>query len=257
MPTPTFHADIAPSSIDLKTITFKWYLTVGFTQHNRTDSHRVPASGTANISGTDDWSPQWGGLFAGGNVHVYVTASIGSVNAHDDKGGYQIKGINPQKATVKSGCSINEQVVIYKESSPKWCQFDSSPGWPIFGAPNGWGLMQLDPPGTESDMWNWQENRSDGCAILASKYSEGLNWPKKNREVYKYTQARDWVSAEEAWKDGYQLYNGQHAWVWVLDDPNDKSGPGSWQPNPNCSGYGIAAWNIQQNVANGNPPSGW
>ena len=257
MPDVTFHADVQPSSIDVSNVMFRWYLRITFTQHGRNDLHRIPASGTMDIVGNGDWTPNWGSLLAGGAVEVHVAASIGgSSEATDEQTGYQIRGTNPPKSLVKSGCTIQEQVVIYKESWPKWCQFDSS-GWPIFGPPNGWGLMQLDPPPSELVIWNWRENRAQGQSILASKYAWGLGYPQRLRNRG-YTQARDWISDEERWKEGYQLYNGGHAWVWVLDDPTGpKSGPGSWQPNPNCSGYGIDAWNIQQAVQSGNPPSGW
>ena len=264
MPSATFHADIEPEDILSKT-TFKWYLQISFTQHGRSDQHRVPTSGTQDVQGNENWTPDWSCLSpnpVGGDLHVYVTASVSGASSEDedDQSGYEIKGTNPSKATVKSGCSIQEQVVIYKESSPKWCQFSPTPvGWPIFGPPNGWGLMQLDPPPSELVIWSWTGNRTAGCGVLSDKYSWGLGYPQRLRNKYGGNpNIRDWNSDEERWKDGYQLYNGGHAWRFHFDDPDNKNtSNGYWEPNPDCSGYGIDAWNIQQDVEGGNPPSGW
>ncbi len=94
-----------------------------------------------------------------------------------------------------------------------------------------------------------------GQRRLAAKYQRGLGYPARLRGDG-YTQARDWISDEERWKEGYQRYNGGRAWNWVLDDPEGPiSGPGSWQPTGEI--YGIDAWNIQKQVEEGNPPSEW
>ncbi len=94
--------------------------------------------------------------------------------------------------------------------------------------------------------------------ILSAKYADGLDYPRRMRDINGYTQARDWISDQERWTEGFQLYNGQHAYIWVLDNPaGPKTGPGNWQPNPGCSGYGIACWNMKVDVDTGNTPPGW
>jgi hypothetical protein len=47
--------------------------------------------------------------------------------------------------------------------STDWTSSDDCPNW---GYPNGWGLMQLDPPGLENNLWNWRENVTNGYNFL-------------------------------------------------------------------------------------------
>jgi hypothetical protein len=262
----TVYIDTAPTMPDiivrirpeysLLTANMKYEIT--YNQNGRNDLK--PYSATTFVN---SWNVNYNGEFHGGEA--VVTVSSGTISQTLTRN-LHIRGTNPSKDTVKSGLNIYQQVVVYKESYPRWCQFTTG-GLPIFGPPNGWGLMQLDPPSGEEVIWNWHTNRTAGCNMLSWKYNHGLNYPADVR-VAGYTQARDWISEEERWTDGFQLYNGGHAYHWVLDDPiGPISGPGRWErcevvvgppyPEGTCSGYGFDAWNIKVNVESGNPPNGW
>lgn len=191
MPDATFTARLDSSGIQLASVTFKWYLTIDYSGHGRSDSHRVPPQGTIDVVGNVNWKPNWGGVLAGGDVKVYVEARAGSVRASDQKGGYQIKGINPSEALVKTYLGSSPWFIsrLVRQES-RFRQFQPSPGEPLFGPPNGWGLMQTDPPPSESAIWNWKSNIDAGKAVVSAKGASATSfW---NRQVTQYTT---WIAA--------------------------------------------------------------
>lgn len=177
MPTVPFQAEVKPASINIADITFKWYLDMTFTQHGRNDRHRVPDAGTTDITGNGDWTPEWGDLFAGGEVKVYVTAVVDSVEAKGDKKGYEIRGTNPANGDVNATLGgFPATNIACWESMHTLDQFTAAE-WPLFGAPNGWGIMQLDnPPAqcplTERVIWNWRDNTAMGLCAIDGKRRE-------------------------------------------------------------------------------------
>lgn len=46
-------------------------------------------------------------------------------------------------------------------------------GLPKFGPPCGFGAMQLDPPRSVSDVWNWQTNVKDGINVMVAARNKG------------------------------------------------------------------------------------
>lgn len=186
MPDATFTARLNSQTIQLASVTFKWYLTINYTGHSRSDSHRIPAQGTIDVTGDVNWKPSWGAVLAGGDVKVFVEALANNITASDQKGGYHINGLNPSETAVKGYLGNSPWFLtrlVRQESSYR--QFESSPGNPLFGPPNGWGLTQTDPPPTESAIWNWKSNVDAGKAVVSSKGSSAISfW---NRQVAQYT----------------------------------------------------------------------
>ena len=119
MPDVTFHADIYPEYL-LPDTDFMWWLEITF-DHDTLGriTHQVPQQGSYWVHGSGDWTPQWGNLLAGGNVHVYVGAVYyypdwGYVEDDDDKEGYVIRGTNPTQAQIFSiADSVEERAVCW------------------------------------------------------------------------------------------------------------------------------------------------
>jgi hypothetical protein len=42
-------------------------------------------------------------------------------------------------------------------------------GTPLYGYPNGWGIMQIDPPSKEENLWNWIRNMDEAVNRLKGK----------------------------------------------------------------------------------------
>ncbi|MFH1823925.1 MAG: hypothetical protein ABH873_01700 [Candidatus Firestonebacteria bacterium] len=165
MPNPTFHADIVPinAEVNAAKFTFKWYLEDKFIRdpNSQTISHRIPENNTVDISGSlnnGDWTPDWQGLLAGGNVKVYVVAKKNDDlrEIKDEKEGYEINGTNPTQALIFSIASfIEAKAVCWKESGH--CQFNATRytgiGMPLpcYAHDGGYGLMQ-STPASESEI---------------------------------------------------------------------------------------------------------
>lgn len=250
---PDIVANIKPV---LLTMGIKYVIT--YNGGGRSDLKTYQATSAVNT-----WHVDYGGEFHGGEASI--TASLG--DKYKTKS-FHIRGTNPTKATLKSQLNIYQQVMVYKES--RWHQFGDQLRLPYITASSqggyAWGLVQMySTQPNERQIWNWTTNLSWGISWLSNRYDYGIGYPGRLRAAG-YTQARDWNSDEERWMDGFQLYFGFHAYVWVLDDPEGpRSGPGSWQPNPDSrlipdgesEPYGINAWRIKTNVESGNPPAEW
>jgi hypothetical protein len=212
MPDTTFHADIEPESV-LSNATLKWYLTMTFNHDTLGElTHRVPTSGTDNIEGNEDWTPSWDGLLAGGNVHVYVKASVsGSSESEDDQDGYQIRGTNPtQNQIFGIANDIEEKAVCWKESSHR--QFNATRytgiGMPLpcSAHDGGYGLM-MPTPASEAETWNWNTNLSgkvtylNGCHTSAQSY---LNY-WYDSETWSWDPS-DPANSHLVWDDAFARY---------------------------------------------------
>lgn len=243
MPSVTFHADVTPESI-LSNVTLKWYLNMTFDHDTLGElSHRVPTTGTSDVSGNENWSPSWGGLLAGGDVHVYVKASVprSSVQSSpgeydDDQSGYQIKGTNPSQAQIFTTADAdNERAICWKESTHR--QFDATRytgiGEPLasYGEDGGYGLMQLTPS-SEAQVWSWSTNLNAGITHLSDVYSQSVTHvsnintpgqapnpdPTPNPELT-MTAAQHWMNAYSLYRKGtyyygYELVSGtEYQWV--------------------------------------------
>ncbi len=189
MPNVTFNATVQPASI-MSSVTFKWYLNMFYMEHGRNDHHRVPLSGMDNISGNGNWTPNWGDVFAGGDIVVHVVAAIGDKEATSSKSSYQIKGDNPNTGDVNNRLGgFPATKIACWESRHRLAQFDND-HWPLFcGCPLGWGIMQIDTPPagcplTERVIWNWHDNVDTGLCVIADKRRLQTNYINKMYKKY-------------------------------------------------------------------------
>jgi len=222
---------------------------------------------TVQSADTSIWIIPWDQLIRGGDIDtLYVTALAGTQTFRDTViNSYRIRGSNPVRDSVKAGLSIQQQVVVYRES--RWRQFNGSPGFPLYGRPRGYGLMQLDnPAATDQEVWHWRENRARGIALLATKYAEavGLGARIRNRQSrqdwypYAYSNANDLITDEQLWKETYQRYVGGSYWRWHPDRPRDPRSTGAWRAEPQGGhNRGNEDWQLYQDVLGGHPPADW
>jgi len=253
-------------------VTFEWKCKVEYQLQTRngdtTFTETIELLNPDTVKWTFDFND--GSKFIGGEATVYlkaITPEKTYIDSVADK--LVVLGENPSVADVKNGMTTEMQVIIYKESYPKWKHFYISGtrlGYPIYGQPNGYGLMQLDTPRpTETQLWNWRENRAGGIFLFNEKYNWGLSYPQRLRNQAMngeldpcYLNVTDFATQEQILKEAFQLYNGRHQWIWQPDGaPEDPNSGGEWVPNPARSGYGDEAWEIYTNVINGNPPQNW
>ncbi len=282
-------------------VTFNWkYITADTLLQKTVGGTQLPprysgigffGSTTGTGSNISQWQVPFNSLFTGGKTVLIVNASTSEGKTFSDTVyTNSIIGLNPTLSEVKNGLSIQEQVIVYMESKPKWKQFNESTrdnynkyGNPIYGPPHGFGLMQLDkiPPNgrrtTEDELWNWRANRATGVNILQQKYDLATKYGRdiRNGTVYgnqpapyswysykgrkiKYSNATDLTTDEQLWKEAFHGYRGGVYWRWKPRNPGDPTSPGKWLAEP-TQGHnrGNEAWSIYQNILNGNPPPAW
>ena len=219
MPTVQFSASVSPSSIPVADTTFHWYLVMAYTQHGKNFVHRVPGSGTVNITGSNTWQPSWGSLLAGGNeITVYVSATAnGGTSPTSGKSGFQIHGQNPTQAQLFARATFVEaRAVMWQESTHR--QFASTRytgiALPLRGPPDGWGLMQRDPLQSEAQLWNWQTSLGIGVAYLNGRRTEAQNYLNTWYDEAARTPGTedDWPwnprqSPDKVWDGAFGRYN--------------------------------------------------
>ena len=212
------------------------------------------------------WTIAWENKTRGGNDIALRVTTVGKGKTYQKSvtNPFKIIGENPTVAQVKAGLSLQEQVVVYRESFPKWQHFNNQ-GFPIFGFPHGYGLMQLDNPrATDEQVWNWKENRAAGVVLLQQKRTDAEGYPGRIRAKARrgalspgYLNTPNFLTDELLWKETFQRYNGGAYWWWHPVDPDNPVSPGEWKPIPGGSGYGAKAWDSYINVLSGRPPAGW
>jgi hypothetical protein len=239
------------------TTEFTWEAVIIYTDHGRNDIHKFESGKV--IGGT--WNPDFQNMIAGGTLTIKVKATIEDKKYQDSVTGY-IKGRNPNKETIKEtlGKPIL-QVICYKESYPKWHQFDNS-GLPIFGPPGGFGLMQLDtPPPTSQQIWSWLENVRGGRTLWHEKLAMSKNYVKQVKKANP-DQKVTGLSPKQQERQAAYLYRGaakvdgewQYYYIW---NRNTKQ----WELNPKGDAFSIAyaddVMDITADIIAGNPPPGW
>ena len=274
------------------TVQYQWKLTVRWTGP---DSRKFndDFSGTTQTSNdqTSAWLVNWGGKTRGGDDNVIeVKAVAGSKTfSKSIKKPFKILGDNPTIAEVKAGLTLQEQVVVYLESRPKWKHFNTA-GFPIWGKPHGYGLMQLDridPTGrhpTDEEVWNWKSNRAAGRGVLQFKLAlarrygsdvragnvygrDGIpnhpapaNWYRNpaTAKPIAYRRASDLSTDEQLWKEAFHRYRGGIYWRWVAAIPGYPNSGGRWVAAP-TKGHtrGTEAWNLYTEIQSGTTPSNW
>lgn len=248
------------------TVNFEWNLRVQWEgPDGRKFDDSFHGNTTAEYSNVSSWPIDWDKMIRGGDeitLDVTATAS-GKVYDKTVNHGFVIKGDNPDRTAVKALLTVEEQVIAYMES--RFRQFRDDKSFPIFGAPHGYGLMQLDPPDNNEEVWDWKANAKEGQSRFAKKENLATKYPSKVRRkggAYRYATN---FTRQEFLTDAFQLYNGYHYWIWVPADPN--RGGGSWQKDPNLGkpkakggygrDYGGPAINIYNEVMSNRPPSDW
>jgi hypothetical protein len=94
----------------------------------------------------------------------------------------EIRGQNPDFTTALSALTASPfwfapNIAIYESNLSQFCDVGNRTGnqyclssanlfLPIFGPPGGYGMMQLDPPPSWDDIWNWRTNIADGNNLL-------------------------------------------------------------------------------------------
>jgi hypothetical protein len=238
----------------------------------------------ARNSDTAVWKVAWEQKTRGGNDIQLRVKATGSGKTYEGtlNDVVTVIGENPTVAQVKEGLSLEEQVIVYMESSPKWKHF-SADGFPIFGAPRGYGLMQLDNPrATDEQVWNWRENRAAGQRLLSAKnalargyatrIANGTTWYWKDKQRTKrvYNDPVDWswypmpyqralslTEGSELLRETFQRYNGGVYWRWIPERAKDRNSSGRWE-RCTTESYGDDAWSVYDDIANHNRfPLGW
>lgn len=266
-------------------VTFYWYLAVQWKTPEPRVVHDVfQGQTTANNSEITTWTIIWGDRIRGGDdVTLHVTALVDERTYDAEvKNPWKIIGENPGIGVVKDGLAIEDQVLVYKESLPKWSHFRN--GLPIFGRPRGYGLMQIDNPrAVDEEIWNWTANRLAGKKLFSEKKAwaltygrdvrRGRTWFKKADGTYGYNQPikphRDWYpreyvqatdlsSNEDLLKESFQRYNGGIWWRWEPEDRDDTKSSGKWIRAFSADRYGDEAWSIYADITQKNKyPPGW
>ena len=251
------------------TVNFQWNLRVQWKgDDGREFDNSFRGNTTATNSDVSPWTIDWKNMTRGGDeITLDVTATAGGkVYDKTINHPFIIVGDNPDKAAVKQGLSIEQQVFFYKES--RFRQFRNDRDFPLWGSPHGYGLAQLDnigPTGrhaTDEEVWNWKVNRETGITVyndkknLASGYSTRINngstWYWINRKqnlrgyndpIHKhwewyphaYTQVTSLTEGEELLKETFQRFNGGVYWRWIPDVPKDINSLGHWENVFNAS----------------------
>jgi len=233
-------------------ITINWKrndgpLTTGF--------YQFKAAGTNSeiVSIPLIWRNSNTAIRGGDIVDFKVIVNADKVYTDDEPNIFRVKGFNPDKEVVKSKLTLQEQVLAYLESSPKWTQFHDN-GFPGFGADHGFGIMKVDPPSDDEQIWNWSANIAEGLdrfnnqkLTSARGYAKRIRLGTSRKDKYPiaYENVTD-LSEEEIYQDAVQLYNGGHFWRWEADEPENPKSTGIWV----CE-YGITSRDSKKHIPHG------
>jgi hypothetical protein len=243
------------------TATFDWKATVDYNDNGRSDSQTF----TSTTASGGPWTINFRNQFVGGTLTIAVSTVIDG-KEYTDSVQCSIKGVNPDKQTVKDFLgNINLQVLCYKES--RFNQFSPSGlGTPYFGPPSGFGLMQIDPPSSSKQIWNWQTNAQGGRSIwndkLSVSRSHEQNVEKAAKDANPHLKVTK-LTQDQLERQAAYLYigagppvNGVYQFYYNLN-----INTGIWEQNPLANGPSVAYANdfmqIRSAVLNGNPPSDW
>ena len=245
MPDVTFHADIHPEYL-LPDTDFMWWLEIRFNHDALGEiTHEVPEEGSYWVHGSGDWTPQWGNLLAGGNVHVYVGAMYyypdwGYVYDDHDRDGYEIEGINPTQSQIFGiADTVEERAVCWQESGHR--QFDGArytgTGMPVasYAHDGGYGLMQITPA-NEEQTWNWRRNLQDGVNHLNNCHEDARRYLTY---WYDYDEGQGWdwnphnQYPDRIWDDAFARYNTGR----TIYSPNGNHGERNCSANPAGCNY--------------------
>ena len=235
-------------------VNFYWDLTVRWKGPNDRQTEGVYTGQESGLNSDPVTLPfDWQGIIRGGDnviLHVLAIAGTRTYEANIENP-FKIVGANPSKQSIKAELTLEEQVLAYLES--RFRQFNSQQ-FPLWGYPDGWGVMQVDPPSNDEQLWDWKKNVAEGKrrfqrekVRLAQTYSDrvrsGTTWRpiKKNGKWKKevidpvdpnwyqrpYNKAED-LSEDELIYEMFQRYNGGVYCRWDPDRPGDPESGGTW-----------------------------
>lgn len=247
-------------------VTFEWEYHVNYEIETREGAYTFTDLNTVVNSDTSVWLVNFldqngQPKFIGGEVSVMVKAITPDTTYCDTLTNVkEIIGENPTPQQAREDVDIELHVVMYKES--RFRQFDTD-GYTLVGPsrPNAdFGICQLcNPPPDEKHIWNWLENRTEGERRLEEKNQEALGYPERVRARGGfYSNATDFITDEQIWKETFQRYNFGNYWEWEPDNMDDPNTPGQWNwvPRP-ANDYGNDSWRIYNDIRNGNYPNDW
>lgn len=240
---------------------FVWNAKIKYTEHGRNDSQTLGPKSMLGETYTS-WVPEYKNLILGGEMEIEVYVDIGG-KRYQDKISVHIRGRNPSKETVKDTLGqLILQVICYKESYPKWHQFNGNDsGLPVFGPPSGFGLMQLDPPSSSVQIWNWLTNVKEGKSRWREKIAMSRAYVRQVKKANADQKVTN-LSPEQEKRQAAYLYRGgcwvggefQYYYIWNRASKQ-------WELNPNAEPTSVAyaddAMAIKEAVSSGNPPEGW
>jgi hypothetical protein len=139
-----------------------WNLQVNYTGPDSpatTYMYNVP---NTPVAANSPFTIPWNSSYIGGQATLTWTY----LSTLQETFKFCINGMNPTAASVMTALGTNPwfiRDIAYDES--KYMQFTGS-GNPLFGAPHGFGIMQLDPPASQLDVFEWTQNVTDGVAAV-------------------------------------------------------------------------------------------
>jgi hypothetical protein len=267
---------------------FNWKYVQSWINHQEVPERKIQETFTGSspglFSNISTWGIDFGNDIIGGDIDsLYVFVYDGPrIYTKSIINPYKILGTHLSPQEVRSDLTIHEQIVVYLESFPKWQHFDND-GFPIFGPPHGYGLMEVDPPENNQQIWSWMVNRTEGRVRLEQKRLNALAYPgnvrsgttwnkdrfgKKHWREPIYPHTDDWYpyaypgatdfSEMQLWKETHQRYRGGNYWRWDPEDPENRNGSGEWIVSPSQShNRGGEAWQIYLDILSGIYPVGW
>jgi hypothetical protein len=286
----TIEANAQLKNFDEGTVNFYWDLTVEWTGPNKRRTKGVYTGQTTGENSNVTILPiTWGSLIRGGDEITLHVAAVGGTHSKEVtlKNPFRIVGLNPSKQEIRAELTLEEQVLAYLESGFR--QFRQNRDFPLWGKPDGWGIMQVDPPSNDDQLWDWTKNVAEGKrrfqqdkVRLARTYAErvrnGTTWyfykDKKDGRIKRgYTDPLDghWEWYEVAYKNAddlsvdelvsemFQRYNGGVYMRWEPDKPRDPESTGTWIrlygiTDPHYGDKGRAVYTVVRKVLNGELP---
>jgi parallel beta-helix repeat protein len=241
---------------------FSWEANLSYTWKHRGELRFQSFLFKERVIG-GSWTPDFGSIIMGGDMKITVAITIGGIK-YEDSILIEIRGENPNKEAVKAELGeLKYQILAYMESKPKWCQFDKK-GLPIFGPPSGYGLMQLDPPPSYKEIWDWKADVKAGKEHFDEDIEAAKGYAAYVRNYYGGKEPVTDLSEEQIFRQAYYSYNAGRAYwksgkwwpYYVWDAIKDE-----WVINKDASSqgkkYADTAMEYLNDVLQGKPPKNW
>jgi hypothetical protein len=221
----------------------RFRLEVTYDDGHRHDTVYVPTGGGFDVVTGPDWSPDFAGMYAGGDLAVFIEADrdpVGTLYWSSPLASAGILGLNPTHGEVRGRVNdeANVSVVFHRES--RFTQFKTTlntsnayvggPHPPLRGLdPKGTvgygaGQLTVDPEPTVEELWNWAANvdsaytrlmglRED-AVVYQQQVQQGLAWTGQTggdppHKGTAYPDAPDFTD-DQLDLEMYARYNGRY-----------------------------------------------